>query len=78
MLRVPFVDVLSSMRDPTLPLTTLEYSEWGDPSIPAEVDVTSRRCSTEHLTGGVDLELRSNIELGTKQTMAQDDGRHAL
>lgn len=31
MLEVPFVDVLCTMLDPTLPLTTGEYPEWGDP-----------------------------------------------
>jgi oligopeptidase B len=29
---VPFVDVVTSMLDPDLPLTTIEYDEWGDPS----------------------------------------------
>ncbi|MFQ6027311.1 MAG: S9 family peptidase [Dehalococcoidia bacterium] len=28
---VPFVDVLNTMLDDTLPLTTLEYNEWGNP-----------------------------------------------
>jgi oligopeptidase B len=28
---VPFVDVLATMRDPTLPLTIHEYDEWGNP-----------------------------------------------
>lgn len=28
---VPFVDVLTTMLDPTLPLTTSEWEEWGDP-----------------------------------------------
>jgi oligopeptidase B len=28
---VPFVDVLSTMLDPSLPLTVNEYEEWGDP-----------------------------------------------
>ena len=28
---VPFVDVLNTMLDPTLPLTVNEYEEWGDP-----------------------------------------------
>ena len=29
---VPFVDVLNTMLDDTLPLTTMEYNEWGDPN----------------------------------------------
>ena len=29
---VPFVDVVTTMLDPTIPLTTLEYEEWGDPA----------------------------------------------
>lgn len=28
---VPFVDVLTTMQDPSLPLTTGEYDEWGNP-----------------------------------------------
>ncbi len=29
--KVPFVDTLSTMLDPTLPLTMAEYEEWGNP-----------------------------------------------
>ena len=29
---VPFVDVMNTMLDPTLPLTVPEYEEWGDPN----------------------------------------------
>jgi oligopeptidase B len=29
---VPFVDVVTTMLDPTIPLTTGEYEEWGDPN----------------------------------------------
>ncbi len=29
--RVPFVDVVTSMSDPTIPLTTFEYDQWGNP-----------------------------------------------
>ncbi len=29
---VPFVDVLNTMLDPTLPLTVTEYDEWGNPN----------------------------------------------
>ena len=30
---VPFVDVLNTMLDDTLPLTTMEYNEWGNPQL---------------------------------------------
>jgi oligopeptidase B len=30
--QVPFVDVVTTMLDPTIPLTTNEYDEWGNPS----------------------------------------------
>lgn len=29
---VPFVDVVSTMMDETIPLTTFEYDEWGNPA----------------------------------------------
>ena len=29
---VPFVDVLTTMSDPSIPLTTNEYDEWGNPA----------------------------------------------
>ncbi len=37
-LEVPFVDVLSTMSDPSLPLTVQEYLEWGNPNIKAEYE----------------------------------------
>ncbi|MCM2972772.1 S9 family peptidase [Larsenimonas suaedae] len=33
-LDVPFVDVLRTMENPALPLTTAEYTEWGNPEEP--------------------------------------------
>lgn len=35
LLGVPFVDVINTMLDDTLPLTTQEYLEWGNPNEPA-------------------------------------------
>ena len=32
---VPFVDVVNTMLDATLPLTVIEYDEWGNPNEPA-------------------------------------------
>lgn len=35
--KVPFLDVVTSMSDPTIPLTTLEYDQWGNPDESKEV-----------------------------------------
>ena len=31
---VPFVDIINTMRDPTLEFTTQEWQQWGNPSVP--------------------------------------------
>lgn len=36
--QVPFVDVVTTMLDPTIPLTTNEYDEWGNPEEKAAYD----------------------------------------
>ncbi|MFN3585346.1 S9 family peptidase [Phenylobacterium sp.] len=33
--QVPFVDVVTTMLDETIPLTTNEFDEWGNPKVPA-------------------------------------------
>ena len=35
---VPFVDVLTTMLDESIPLTTFEYKEWGNPNKKKEYD----------------------------------------
>jgi oligopeptidase B len=35
---VPFVDVITTMSDPSVPLTTLEYEEWGNPAVRRQFD----------------------------------------
>ena len=36
--QVPFLDVLNTMLDASLPLTTSEYLEWGNPAVKADFD----------------------------------------
>ncbi|MGZ8899857.1 MAG: S9 family peptidase, partial [Limisphaerales bacterium] len=35
---VPFVDVVTTMLDDTIPLTTFEYEEWGNPHVKADYE----------------------------------------
>ena len=35
---VPFVDAITTMCDPSVPLTTLEYDEWGNPAVRPQYD----------------------------------------
>ncbi|MEX2533716.1 MAG: S9 family peptidase [Nitriliruptoraceae bacterium] len=36
---VPFVDVAATLSDPSLPLTVIEYDEWGDPRDPKMMQI---------------------------------------
>jgi len=35
---VPFVDVINTMMDPSIPLTVIEYEEWGNPNLKGYYD----------------------------------------
>jgi oligopeptidase B len=47
--KVPFVDVINTMSDATLPLTATEFEEWGNPEIPAEYDYIKSYCPYTNL-----------------------------
>ena len=48
--QVPFVDVLNTMLDASLPLTTSEYLEWGDPNQPDDFAYMLRYSPYDNLT----------------------------
>jgi len=49
-LRVPFVDVLNTMSDATIPLTTEEYIEWGNPNNKAEYEYMKSYSPYDNIT----------------------------
>ena len=49
---VPFVDVLNTMSDATLPLTVGEYEEWGNPAKKDEYDFIKTYCPNTNLRKG--------------------------
>ena len=48
--QVPFVDILSTMLDASLPLTTSEYIEWGNPNEKAAYDYMARYSPYDNVT----------------------------
>jgi oligopeptidase B len=49
---VPFVDVLTTMSDPSIPLTTGEYTEWGNPSIKDQYEYMKQYSPYDNLKEG--------------------------
>jgi oligopeptidase B len=50
--KVPFVDVINSMLDESLPLTVAEFEEWGNPKLPDEYAYLKRYCPYTNLRPG--------------------------
>lgn len=49
---VPFVDVLTTMSDPSIPLTTGEYTEWGNPAVKEQYDYMKTYSPYDNLKPG--------------------------
>ena len=47
--QVPFVDVLNTMSDKSLPLTVAEFEEWGNPDVPEQYSWLRRYCPYTNL-----------------------------
>ncbi len=50
--KVPFVDVINTMLDESLPLTVGEFEEWGNPKIREEHDYMRSYCPYSNLASG--------------------------
>jgi oligopeptidase B len=48
-LQVPFVDVLTTMTDETLPLTVPEFQQWGNPKVKADYEYMRQYCPYTNL-----------------------------
>ncbi|XP_022725806.1 uncharacterized protein LOC111282119 [Durio zibethinus] len=51
-LKVPFLDILNSLLDPSLPLTTLDYEEFGNPQIKSQFESILRYSPYENIPHG--------------------------
>ncbi|XVE91683.1 hypothetical protein REPUB_Repub01dG0031500 [Reevesia pubescens] len=51
-LKVPFLDILNSLMDPSLPLTILDYEEFGNPQIKSQFESILRYSPYENIPHG--------------------------
>ena len=67
LVEVPFVDVLNTMLDATLPLTTEEYIEWGNPNNKAEYAWMRAYSPYDNLKAAVYPNLLVNVSYNDSQ-----------
>ncbi len=67
--QVPFVDVLNTMLDASLPLTIGEYLEWGNPNIQEDYDYMKTYCPYTNLAAKAYPALLVKTSLNDSQVM---------
>jgi len=66
---VPFVDVINTMSDASLPLTVGEFEEWGNPQIKAEYDYIKTYCPYTNTTAKAYPTMLVKTSLNDSQVM---------
>jgi oligopeptidase B len=73
---VPFVDVINTMMDPTLPLTVGEYEEWGNPTVKEEYDYIRQYCPYTNLKPGNYPSMLVKTSLHDSQVMYWEPAKY--
>jgi len=74
--QVPFVDVINTMLDPTLPLTVGEYEEWGNPALPEQYAWIRPYCPYTNLAGRNYPDLLVRTSLNDSQVMFWEPAKY--
>ena len=74
--RVPFVDVLTTMSDSTLPLTVGEYEEWGDPSDEEDYTYMRQYCPYTNLREAAYPSMLVKTSLHDSQVMYWEPAKY--
>ena len=75
-LQVPFVDVINTMLDASLPLTVGEYEEWGNPSVEAEYQWIRRYCPYANLVAKAYPAMLVRTSLNDSQVMYWEPAKY--
>jgi oligopeptidase B len=74
--QVPFVDVLNTMLDSTLPLTVGEYEEWGNPALPEQYAWLREYCPYTNLTARAYPAMLVRTSLNDSQVMFWEPAKY--
>ena len=75
--QVPFVDVINTMLDATLPLTVGEFEEWGNPKATRRVRVHARRyCPYDNLAQKAYPAMLVKTSLNDSQVMYWEPAKY--
>ncbi len=73
---VPFVDVINTMLDESLPLTVGEFEEWGNPRIEEEYDYIKTYCPYTNLTARAYPSMLVRTSLNDSQVMFWEPAKY--
>ncbi|HKY05656.1 MAG TPA: S9 family peptidase [Blastocatellia bacterium] len=74
--RVPFVDVINTMLDTSLPLTVGEFLEWGNPNIKAEYDYMKSYSPYDNLAAKAYPNMLVKTSLNDSQVMYWEPAKY--
>ncbi|MBX7105484.1 MAG: S9 family peptidase [Gemmataceae bacterium] len=75
-LDVPFVDVISTMLDESLPLTVGEFLEWGNPKVKAEYEYMKSYCPYTNLKKGAYPAMLVTTSLNDSQVLYHEPTKY--
>ncbi|HUM18153.1 MAG TPA: S9 family peptidase [Candidatus Nitrosotalea sp.] len=75
-LRVPFVDVINTMLDESLPLTVGEFEEWGNPKVREQYDYMKAYCPYTNLDARPYPALLVKTSLNDSQVMYWEPAKY--
>jgi oligopeptidase B len=74
--QVPFVDVINTMSDATLPLTVGEFEEWGNPANAEEYEIIRAYCPYTNLARGSYPAMLVKTSLHDSQVMYWEPAKY--
>jgi len=75
-LRVPFVDVINTMLDESLPLTVGEFEEWGNPKVREQYEYMKSYCPYTNLDARPYPALLVKTSLNDSQVMYWEPAKY--